>query len=209
MTAQAPLSRVVLASLSPRRLELLASLGLDVQVAASGYAEPPIPDLSPPELARAHALAKLQAVAGADLAPVANRQNLVVAADTVVDLDGRALGKPRDAAQAELMLTHLSGREHLVHTAIAMALPGNGQAVEELQSTRVRFFPLTAQEIADYIATGEPFDKAGGYGIQGRAAAMVESIDGDFYTVMGFPLARFIRTLRRLGFTLPVSNPHH
>jgi septum formation protein len=206
MTRQAPLSRIVLASLSPRRLELLASLGFDVEVAASGYAEPPIPHLAPPELASAHALAKLQAVLAAGARSTVDGSALVVAADTVVDLDGRALGKPRNAAEAELMLQQLSGREHLVHTAFALAIPGDEQAVEECQTTRVRFFPLTAQEITDYIASGEPFDKAGGYGIQGRAAAMVESIDGDFYTVMGFPLARFIRTLRRLGFILPVSN---
>jgi septum formation protein len=206
MTAQAPLSRIVLASLSPRRLELLSSLGLVVDVAASGYAEPPIPDLTPPELASAHALAKLRAVVPSAAAGGFDGGAPVVAADTVVDLDGRALGKPRNAAQAESMLTQLSGRDHLVHTAFALALPGSEQAVQERQTTRVRFFPLTIQEITDYIATGEPFDKAGGYGIQGRAAAMVESIEGDFYTVMGFPLARFIRTLRRLGFTLPVSN---
>jgi len=93
-----------------------------------------------------------------------------------------------------------------VHTAFALATPGNDAWVRELATTRVRFYRLGADEIAGYVATGEPLDKAGAYGIQGRAAALVESIDGDFYTVMGLPLARVIRALRRLGFALPAKN---
>lgn len=204
MTTKAPLSRIILASGSPRRLELLRSLGLDVEVAVSGYSEPDVPSLEPHELATRHAREKLTAVLSARAVELSAP---VVAADTVVDLDGNALGKPPDAAQAAAMLRRLSGREHLVHTAFALAVAGaQGEIVAELQTTRVRFYALEEDEIAEYIATGEPFDKAGGYGIQGRAAAMVEAIDGDFYTVMGFPLARFIRALRRLGFSLPASN---
>lgn len=103
------------------------------------------------------------------------------------------------------MLQLLSGREHLVHTAFVLAVRGREQ-IAERQSTRVRFYPLDADEIAEYVATGEPLDKAGAYGIQGRAAALIEAIDGDFYTVMGLPLARVIRALRRLGFVLPETN---
>jgi septum formation protein len=129
----------------------------------------------------------------------------IVAADTVVDLDGEALGKPRDAAEATRMLEALSGREHLVHTAYAVALPGRAEMFEAVETTRVRFHTLTADEIAEYVASGEPMDKAGAYGIQGRASALVAGIDGDFYTVMGFPLGGFVRALRTLGFVPPVA----
>lgn len=195
------LERLILASASPRRLELLSSLGLHVDVRPSAYGEPDDPSLSPRELAERHAIAKAR-----DVAAQYGKSELIVAADTVVDLDGTALNKPVDAADAVRMLKLLSGREHRVHTAFAVLPPGNERAVEESSTTRVRFYSLTSNEIDEYVATGEPMDKAGAYGIQGRAAALVESIDGDFYTVMGFPLARFVRTLRRLGFTLPITN---
>lgn len=197
MKSPNPLCNVVLASASPRRLELLESLGLAVEVRPSGYHEPDDPAATPLELAIAHARNKALHVDDA--------RNLVVAADTVVDLDGVALNKPADAADAARMLRSLSGREHQVHTAFSLRIPGRDGLVEEHSTTRVRFFPLSDAEIAEYVATGEPMDKAGAYGIQGRAASLVESIAGDFYTVMGFPLARFVRTLRALGFSLPLS----
>lgn len=157
--------------------------------------------MSPAQLASHHAREKLTGVMALRL----NRDidAPVLTADTVVDLDGNALGKPRDAGEATAMLRRLEGREHLVHTAFALAVPGVREWIEERATTRVRFYRLEADEIAEYVATGEPLDKAGAYGIQGRAAALVEAIDGDFYTVMGLPLARFVRALRRLGFTLP------
>jgi septum formation protein len=186
-----------LGSASPRRLELLRSLGLSVEVAASGYAEPEAPGLTPAELATNHAREKLEAVLR--LRNEAALDAPVLTADTVVDLDGRALGKPRDAVEAARMLEGLSGRDHLVHTAFALALP-------ERSTTRVRFYSLEPSEIAEYVATGEPLDKAGAYGIQGLASALVEAIDGDFYTVVGLPLARFVRALRRSGFALPKTN---
>lgn len=164
----------------------------------SGYAEPPFEHLTPAELASYHAREKLAGV----LRRLGRSPGVpVLTADTVVDLDGTALGKPADAPQATRMLRSLSGREHAVHTAFALATPNGGD--EGRLTTRVRFYPLEPEEIAEYVATGEPFDKAGAYGIQGRAASMVETIDGDFYTVMGLPLGRVVRTLRRLGFALP------
>jgi nucleoside triphosphate pyrophosphatase len=190
----------VLASASPRRLELLSSLGLDVIVRPSSYDEPDDPEATPLELARHHARAKAH-----DVRRTTGSGAMIVAADTVVDLDGTALNKPVDAMDAVRMLSLLSGREHQVHTAFALALPDAPDLIEEHSTTQVRFFPLTAEEIGDYVASGEPMDKAGAYGIQGRAAALVESISGDFYTVMGFPLGRFIRTLQRLGFSLPIT----
>ncbi len=193
------LERVVLASASPRRLELLRSLGLEVDVRPSGYDEPDDPLATPLELAIRHAAAKARDVRDF------HRDVLVVAADTVVDLDGQALNKPKDAHDAARMLRALSGRGHQVHTAFALALPGRDELLERASSTRVRFFELEEREITDYVATGEPMDKAGAYGIQGRAASLVEAIEGDFYTVMGFPLARFVRTLRQSGFALPTA----
>lgn len=190
----------MLASASPRRLELLRSLGLRVEVVASGYAETPIPGLPPHALAAFHARQKLHAVL--ERGGLVNGAP-VIAADTVVDVDGRALGKPRDAQEAAAMLASLSGREHRVHSAFALRVPGRAAFVEDEGSTAVRFYRLEPAEIAEYVATGEPLDKAGAYGIQGRAAALVEGIDGDFYTVVGLPLARVIRALRGLGFTLP------
>ncbi|MGC1759011.1 MAG: Maf family protein [Candidatus Cybelea sp.] len=191
-----------MASGSPRRLDLLRSLGLCVEVAPSGYDEPTFPNLAPAALASYHAGEKLATV----LRAREQRVDLpTLAADTVVDVDGVALGKPRNDQEAARMLRMLSGRDHLVHTAFALAVPGREQ-IAERQSTRVRFYPLDANEIAEYVATGEPFDKAGAYGIQGRAAALIEAIEGDFYTVMGLPLARVIRALRRLGFMLPETN---
>ncbi len=171
-----------------------------MEVRVSGYEEPPIAGIAPAALAGAHAGAKLAAVlqSGAVAAGVP-----VLAADTVVDVDGAALGKPRDGGEATRMLQTLSGREHFVHTAFVLAVSGGPEPVRECSTTRVRFYALGADEIAEYVASGEPLDKAGAYGIQGRAAALVESIDGDFYTVVGLPLARVVRALRRLGFTLP------
>jgi septum formation protein len=197
------LTRIVLASASPRRYDLLRSLGLTVDVLHSGYDEPALPDVRPAELASRHAAEKLRFAlrngAAASDAPV-------LAADTVVDLDGVSLGKPADSAEAARMLESLSGRSHEVHTAFALAVPGNPQGIAERETTRVHFFALEPDEIAEYVATGEPLDKAGAYGIQGRAASLVARIEGDFYTVMGLPLARVIRALRRLGFALPKPN---
>jgi septum formation protein len=192
-----------LASASPRRYELLRSLGLVVDVVPSGYEEPPLENVTPAELASRHAAEKLRfAVRNGAAAPGVP----VLAADTVVDLDGAALGKPADTAEAVRMLERLSGRSHLVHTAFTLAVPGAAYAVAERETTRVTFFALEPAEIADYVATGEPLDKAGAYGIQGRAASLVAGIEGDFYTVMGLPLARVIRALRGSGFALPKPN---
>jgi len=127
---------------------------------------------------------------------------LTVGSDTVVDLDGRTLGKPRDDDEARAMLAELGGRSHEVHTAFALRAPGGTAAVVESVTTRVRFAPLTAAQIEAYVRSGDGRDKAGAYGIQGFAATLVERIDGDYFTVVGFPLAAFARALPRLGFHL-------
>ena len=191
------LTELVLASQSPRRSELLGTLGFGVRVVPSDVEEGPRPGISPLDLARVHAAAKARAVA--DREPSA----VVVAADTVVDLDGEALGKPTDAAHARSMLRALSGREHRVHTAYVAHDGYSGRSLFSDCSTTVRFAELDDATIDRYIASGDPFDKAGAYGIQGPGAALVERIDGDFYTVMGFPLGDFIRRLADLGYRLP------
>jgi septum formation protein len=192
------ITTLVLASQSPRRRELLASLGVAVDVQPSRYHEMNMPELPPIELARKHAREKLLD------ALQRHPQGLVVAADTVVDLDGISLGKPRNRSQAAEMLRALSGRQHVVHTAFAVAMDG-GDVIERTASTEVRFWPLSQEEIAEYVASGDSMDKAGAYGIQGRGAALVQRIDGDFYTVMGFPLGLFVRTMREHGMQVGVT----
>jgi septum formation protein len=196
------LRTVILASASPRRRALLSSLGLNVCVVASRYEEVTREPLPPRILAARHARGK---ALGAELdgAPgeLFARGSPLVAADTVVDVDGTTLGKPQDEAQARAMLRTLSGREHQVHTAFFVRTP-DGRTAEHTETTTVRFYELDDDEIEAYVATGDGADKAGGYGIQGVGAPLVERIDGDFYTVMGFPLGAFVRRLRGLGWTL-------
>ncbi len=127
---------------------------------------------------------------------------LIVAADTVVDLDGVALGKPRDRDDSRAMLARLSGRDHLVHTAFTLRDDRSGHTLTECRSTRVRFVALGEDVIDAYVANGDGLDKAGAYGIQGFAATLVESIDGDYFTVVGFPLAAFAQALPRIGYQL-------
>jgi septum formation protein len=188
---------VVLASVSPRRYKLLTSLGLNVRVRPSGVDEGARPGYGPSELAVLHAAAKAEAVARDE------RSDVIVAADTIVDLDGASLGKPAGAAEAVAMLRALSGREHFVHTAYTVIDAPSGRRIDGSRTTRVRFADLSGAEIDAYVASGDPLDKAGAYGIQGRGAALVDRIDGDFYTVMGFPLGDFVRRLPEIGYELP------
>jgi septum formation protein len=183
---------LVLASASPRRRELLAGLGFDVDVATSDYIEDD-GELAPAAAARAHAQGKATAVA---------RQRpgaLVIGADTLVVLDGLALGKPRDAADAAAMLRRLGGRAHTVITGLALARyePGCQRLTSRVEASEseVRFRTLSEAEIAAYVATGEPFDKAGAYGIQGLAAQFVTGISGCYFNVMGLPLELLTRML--------------
>lgn len=180
---------LVLASASPRRRELLALLGLTFEVAAADIDESWRNGEAP--AAHAERLAREKAAA------VARPQAAVVAADTIVVIDGAILGKPRDAADAAAMLRALSGRGHTVHTAVAVAYRGREASLVE--STQVWFRPLDERTIAEYVATGEPLDKAGAYGIQGYGAVLVERIAGDYFTVMGLGLGRMVELLREVG----------
>lgn len=183
--------RVILASSSPRRLQLLQQIGIEVEVRPAAFDELSTGKMAD-EVVLANAVGKCQAVCAAcgDKVPV-------IAADTVVVLDGQILGKPKDAADAVRMLTELSGRTHKVLTGVAVSF--DGRQLAEVCETEVIFRTLTAAEIADYVATREPLDKAGAYGIQGRGAVFVEKINGCYNNVVGLPLTRLHLMLAKLG----------
>jgi septum formation protein len=185
--------RLVLASASPRRAELLASAGFTFDVAPAAIDETPLAAEPPTDYALRVAREKAAAAARRD--PDA----AVLAADTVVVADGEILGKPRDGADASRMLKLLSGVEHQVQTATVLRVSGQESSVVEL--TRVHFRPLTADEIAWYVATGEPEGKAGGYAIQGRGARFIDRIDGSWSNVVGLPVATVYRLLKEAGLT--------
>jgi len=189
---------LVLASASPRRADLLAQVGVEFEVRASELEEDgPAEGAEPGPVAAGHARGKALSVAGA------MPGRLVLGADTVVVLDGSILGKPDGPEEACEMLRRLSGREHRVITAVVFALGGGEDAVllaEEQVATRVLFRELSDREIEAYVATGEPLDKAGGYGIQGHGALLVRGIRGCYYNVVGLPLVTVWETLMELGY---------
>jgi len=189
-TSRAP-QRFVLASASPRRRELLSQLGLPFDVDAAHLDETPRDGEAPSAYVERLALEKAAAVA--------NRHSgrIVLAADTTVALGAEILGKPRDDAEAAQMLSRLSGRVHEVFTGIAAS--GRARVVR----TAVRFKALTPQEIAWYVATGEPRDKAGAYAVQGKAGAFVEALEGSPTNVIGLPLAETLALLAEAGLALP------
>jgi septum formation protein len=182
---------VILASQSPRRRELLTLVGILHAVHPADIDERELPGERP--VPHAERLARQKAHVLAARHPDA----VVIAADTIVVLDGEILGKPRDAEDAKATLARLSGRTHTVFTAIAVARGGRTEsAVEEVDVT---FRALSGREIAEYVRTGEPMDKAGAYGIQGYGATIVERIEGDYFSVMGLGLRRLVELLERVG----------
>ena len=182
---------VVLASGSPRRRELLGQMGIEDFEGLPAQGEETAPEgLAPDALVARLALQKAREVAA--LRPEAT----VIGADTVVALDGRVLGKPSDEEEAREMLSALSGRRHQVYTG--MAVLSGGQAFTHVECTQVEFRPLTAEEIAAYVATGESMDKAGAYGIQGRACVFIRGIQGDYYNVVGLPVCALHELLAQL-----------
>ena len=193
---------LILASASPRRRELLALLGLPIVVELSRYLEPSAPD-TPVNLA-----GFVIETARNKASEVAQRTEtgIVIGADTIVTLStepwGVALGKPRDADDARRMLSQLAGAVHVVYTGVVLFLAEAGRVSEPYTvavTTRVRFRELTDRMIADYIATGEPFDKAGAYGAQGYAAPFIEGFEGDFFNVVGLPLCATGKLLEAAG----------
>ena len=180
--------RLILASSSPRRAELLAAAGFTFEVAPPDVDESARPAEPPRDYVARVARTKAEHVAR-------GRQGgaLVLGADTVVVAGGRAMGKPADAAEAAAMLRALSGAVHEVHTGVCLC--GSAENRTEVVTTRVSFLPMTDQEIAWYVGTGEPLDKAGAYGIQGRASRFINWIDGSWSNVVGLPIATVYRLL--------------
>ena len=186
---------IILASQSPRRKELLTRIGLTFRVSAPDVDESVEPGLSPADTVEELSLRKARAAAKT-LGP----DDLIIAADTVVALDGAILGKPRDGDDAFAMLSALSGREHRVYTGVTV-LQG-ARAVTQHEVTAVTFRELSPDEIRGYIDIGEPMDKAGAYGIQGVGALLVSGIRGDYSNVMGLPVFRLGRILSGFGLNL-------
>lgn len=186
-------ARVVLASASPRRRDLLGRLGIDPEVRPAHVDETPRPGEPPSDLVVRLARAKAQGIE-------ADPADLVVAADTVVTVGTRVLGKPADRAEAAAMLASLSGREHHVVTGVAVRHRGIVHA--DLETTRVAFRDLDHGEIAWYVATGEADDKAGAYGLQGAGAVLVREIRGSDTNVIGLPLVLLVTLARHLGVDL-------
>lgn len=181
---------IVLASGSPRRREILEGLGLPFRVTVSG-AEENIDPGTPPYLA----VERLSLLKAADAAKGQPENALVIGADTVVVLDGEILTKPVDEEDAARMLARLSGRQHSVLTGISVMRRRDGKAVSVFEETKVCFRTLSEEEIMRYVSTGEPLDKAGAYGIQGRGSLLVERIEGDYFNVVGLPVCRLARLL--------------
>ena len=183
---------VVLASASPRRLALLEQVGIKARVCPADFEEEAGRAESAHDVALHNALGKCRAVAAKLGDAVA-----VVAADTIVVIDEAILGKPKDTLEAAAMLTSLSGRSHQVLTGVAVRY--QGREVAQVCATKVHFRQLTEAEIAAYVATGEPLDKAGAYGIQGRGALLVEKIEGCYNNVVGLPLTMLYSMLKEIG----------
>jgi len=202
---------IILASGSPRRRELLTQAGLIFRVMTADTDE--TTEVSEPagiveELSRRKAMGVYEAMKEQGLLDTAGAgyggRAVIVAADTVVSVDGMILGKPGDARRAAEMLRSLSGRTHSVYTGVTLVymdkgIINAGRVITFSERTGVSFYPLSDEEIEEYIATGEPMDKAGAYGIQGLGAELVEKIDGDYNNVVGLPLARVLRELKRPG----------
>ena len=184
--------RLLLASRSPRRAELLRLVGAHFEIAPSDVDERALPD----ERAEAHVLRLAEAKARAADVGSANGETLVLGADTVVTLDRAILGKPADEAEARRMLASLSGRIHEVWTGLFLYDPTHARGVGEAVRSIVKFSPLTTDEIERYVATGEPLDKAGAYAVQGYGAAYVEAIEGSYTNVVGLPLGHLRHLLR-------------
>jgi septum formation protein len=183
--------RVVLASQSPRRRDLLNLIGIPHTVRPADIDESVLPGERPLDCVERLARSKARRLAANE------RDAVVIGADTVVVIDDRILNKPENEDDARAMLERLAGREHVVHTAVCVIY--DSTEVAGVETVAVHFRPLSAAEIDAYIATGEPMDKAGAYGIQGYGATIVERVNGDFFAVMGLPLVRLTRLLSGVG----------
>jgi nucleoside triphosphate pyrophosphatase len=191
--------RLILASSSPRRIDLLSLLNVPFTAADPEFAETVRSDRVPMAQASAFALGKAESC----------RQrfpdSVILGCDTLIEIDGEVLGKPVDRRDAERMLRLLSGRDHLIHTAAALLQTANDRVESAVETVRVRFSTLGDAEVSAYLDTGESLGKAGAYAIQGRGAQLIECIDGDYTTAVGLPLRRVAVMLTRAGLVLPVD----
>ena len=178
--------KILLASKSPRRRELLLGMGLEFDICSPQFDEDSVAGFSPDVTVEKLSLGKAMSASRDDA--------VVIGSDTVVALDGVILGKPADEADAVRMLKMLSGRKHYVYTGVALV--GGGKSVVFHEKTAVQFRHLTDEDIAAYVASGEPMDKAGAYGIQGKGALLVSGIEGDYFTVVGLPVCRVAQALK-------------
>jgi septum formation protein len=188
--------KLILASASARRAEILRNARITFSVLSSAVDETPIPGESPQAMVKRLALAKAELVAARALGPA-----IVIAADTTVALEGEVLGKPRTSDDARHMLEKLSGRTHLVITGVALIRLPDVERREFVETTHVHFASVSPEEISNYLASGEPFDKAGSYAVQGLAGRFIPRIEGCYFNVVGLPLARLCKELGELGWS--------
>ena len=188
--------KLILASASVRRAEILHDAGLSFTVLSSAVDETPMAAESPTELVQRLADAKAELVAARAVGPA-----IVIAADTEVVIDGQVLGKPRTSEDARQMLAKLSGRTHSVVTGVTLVRLPDIERRSFVETTHVQFAQIPEEEITRYLATGEPFDKAGSYAIQGRAGRYVPRIEGCYFNIVGLPLARLCQELGELGWS--------
>ncbi len=198
--------RIILASASPRRKELLEQVGAEFEIIPA-VGEEIITDSSPQQ-----AVLDLAAQKAAEVAAKVREDAIILGADTVVAFGDKILGKPKDEADAKQMLSLLSGKTHSVYTGVSIVVrqSGESQSYSFYEETEVTMYPLSEQQILSYIRTKEPMDKAGSYGIQGKGAVFIEKIQGDYNNVVGLPIARVFRTLEEVcGFSVMVREIYH
>ena len=183
------MKHIILASASPRRKEILELADLKFDVMPSDAQE--ITTKTAPN----EVVMELASIKAKDIYKKSEKQSMVVGADTVVAYQGQILGKPADEADAKRMLTMLSGQTHEVYTGVCVIEDGKTKTLYE--ETKVTFYEISDEQIDRYIKTGEPMDKAGSYGIQGKAAVFIKGIEGDYYNVVGFPIARFLQEITK------------
>jgi septum formation protein len=190
------MKKIILASASPRRKELLEKISLKFEVDASDCEEDINPRLEPEELVRQLSIKKAKSVAAR------HKNAIIIAADTIGVMGNKILGKPHTKNEASKMLQTISGKSHLVITGFSILDTTINKIVTGTVSTRVHIKKLTGQEIDAYVKTGEPLDKAGAYAIQGMGAVIVEKIEGDYYNVMGLPLNALAEALKEFGINI-------
>lgn len=183
------MKHIILASASPRRKEILKLANLKFDVMPSDAQE--ITTKTAPN----EVVMELASIKAKDIYKKSEKQSMIVGADTVVAYQGQILGKPTDEADAKRMLTMLSGQTHEVYTGVCVIEDGKTKTFYE--ETKVTFYEISDEQIDHYIKTGEPMDKAGSYGIQGKAAVFIKGIEGDYYNVVGFPIARFLQEITK------------